>query len=276
MCEGNITMQECIDALKTMPNNKTPGTDGFPPEFYKYFIQDVGQYLLRRFQYSFDNRVLSIDQRSGIINLIPKKDKDPLYLDNWRPISILNTDYKIIAKCLALRLKKVLPEIISNDQTGFLPGRYIGENIRLVLDMIDFTNTTNLPGLMFLADFEKAFDKLEWSFLFQALEFFGFGDGFIAWVKTMYTEVKSCVLNNGHASEFFQLHRGLRQSCPFSPLLFLLCSEILAIWARDDANIQGIQVGNTDILISAYADDTTFFSERPEFFVSFNDHFRSL
>ena len=169
MCEGNITMQECIDALKTMPNNKTPGTDGFPPEFYKYFIQDVGQYLLRSFQYSFDNRVLSIDQRSGIINLIPKKDKDPLYLDNWRPISILNTDYKIIAKCLALRLKKVLPEIISNGQTGFLPGRYIGENIRLVLDMIDFTNTTNKPGLMFLADFEKAFDKLEWSFLFQAL-----------------------------------------------------------------------------------------------------------
>ena len=65
--------------------------------------------------------------------------------------------------------------------------------------MIDFANTTNIPGLMFLADFEEAFDKLEWSFLFQAREFFGFGDGFIAWVKTMYTEVKSCVLNNGHA-----------------------------------------------------------------------------
>ena len=132
---------------------------------HKHFIQDIGQFLIGSFQYSFDNGILSMDQRRGIINLIPKKDKDPLYLNNWRPISILNTDYKIIAKCLALRLKKVLPEIISNDQTGFLPGRYIGENIRLVLDMADYTNITNLPGLMLLADFEKAFDKLEWSFL---------------------------------------------------------------------------------------------------------------
>ena len=278
-CEGDITIDECIEALKTMPNNKTPGTDGFPPEFYKHFIQDIGQFLIGSFQYSFDNGILSMDQRRGIINLIPKKDKDPLYLNNWRPISILNTDYKIIAKCLALRLKKVLPEIISNDQTGFLPGRYIGENIRLVLDMIDYTNITNLPGLMLLADFEKAFDKLEWSFLFQTLESFGFGEDFIAWIKTMYMEVKSCVLNNGHASEFFQLHRGLRQGCPLSPLLFLLCSEILAIWARNDTNVQGIQIGNADIFISAYADDTTFFlKDQNSLFhlMSILDRFKSI
>ena len=101
-----------------------------------------------------------------------------------------------------------------------IPGRYIGENIRLVLDMIDFTNTTNLPGLIFLADFEKAFDKLEWDFLFQTLHFFGFGQDFITWIKVMYSDIKSCVLNNGHKSEFFSLHRGLRQGCPLSPLLF--------------------------------------------------------
>ena len=203
-----------------MPNNKTPGTDGFPTEFYTFFFQDFGQYLLSSFQHSFQNGRLSLDQRCGIINLIPKKDKDPLYLDNWRPISILNTDYKIIAKCLALRLKKVLQEIINSDQTGFLPGRYIGENIRLVLDMIDFTNTTNLPGLIFLADFEKAFDILEWDFLLQTLHFFGFGQDFITWIKVMYSDIKSCVLNNGHTSELFSLHRGLRQGCPLSPLLF--------------------------------------------------------
>ena len=259
ICEGPITLQECIDALKTMPNNKTPGTDGFPTEFYTFFFQDFGQYLLSSFQHSFQNGRLSLDQRCGVINLIPKKDKDPLYLDNWRPISILNTDYKIIAKCLALRLKKVLQEIINSDQTGFLPGRYIGENIRLVLDMIDFTNTTNLPGLIFLADFEKAFDKLEWDFLFQTLHFFGFGQDFITWIKVMYSDIKSCVLNNGHTSEFFSLHRGLRQGCPLSPLLFLVCSETLAIWVRNDINIKGIHVGNTEVLISAYADDTTFF-----------------
>ena len=132
LCEGPFSLQECSDAIKTMPNNKTPGTDGFPTEFYKCFIQDLGEYLIRSFQYSYHHGKLSVDQRRAIINLIPKKDKDPLHIGNWRPISILNTDYKIIAKCLALRLKKVLPDIINNDQTGFLPGRYIGENIRLV------------------------------------------------------------------------------------------------------------------------------------------------
>ena len=226
MCEGSFSLQECIDAIKTMPNNKTPGTDGFPTEFYKSFINELGEYLIRSFQYSYQYGKLSMDQRRAIINVIPKKDKDPLYIGNWRPISILNTDYKIIAKCLALRLKKVLPEIINNDQTGFLPGRYIGENIRLVLDMLEYTNTTNTPGLMFLADFEKAFDKLEWDFLFHTLKFFGFGQDFITWIKILYSDIMSCVLNNGHASEFFFLKRGLRQGCPLSPLLFLLCSEI--------------------------------------------------
>jgi len=259
LCEGPFSLQECSDAIKTMPNNKTPGTDGFPTEFYKCFIQDLGEYLIRSFQYSYHHGKLSVDQRRAIINLIPKKDKDPLHIGNWRPISILNTDYKIIAKCLALRLKKVLPDIINNDQTGFLPGRYIGENIRLVLDMLEYTNKTNTQGLMFLADFEKAFDKLEWDFLLQTLHFFGFGNDFITWIQILYSDIMSCVINNGHASEFFLLKRGLRQGCPLSPLLFLLCSEILAISVRNNIDIHGITVDNTEILINAYADDTTFF-----------------
>merc|ERR1712002_1373631 len=135
----------------------------------------------------------------------------------------------------------------------------IGENIRLVLDMIAYTNARNIPGLMLLADFEKAFDKLEWNFLFQTLRFFGFGDDFIKWIKVLYSDITSCVLNNGHASEFFLLERGLRQGCPLSPLLFLLGSEILAISVRNNVNIQGISVNNVEILINAYADDTTFF-----------------
>ena len=114
-CEGLITISECSDALKNMPNNKTPGTDGFPTEFYKFFYKDIRKNLLDSFNFSFNNGKLSTDQRRGIINLIPKPDKDPTYLKHWRPISLLNTDYKILAKCIASRMKNVLPGIIHND-----------------------------------------------------------------------------------------------------------------------------------------------------------------
>ena len=104
-------------------------------------------------------------------------------MKNWRPISLLNTDYKIITNCIALRLKRVLPSIIHSDQTGFLKGRYIGENIRLVLDVIEYVKDNDLSGMMFPIDFEKAFDKLEWSFIFKTLKQFNFGDDLIKWVK---------------------------------------------------------------------------------------------
>ena len=164
-CEGLITASECSNVLKSMSNNKTPGIDGLPTEFYKFFFKDIINNVLDCFNYSFRVGKLSSDQRRGIINLIPKPDKDPSFLKNWRPISLLNTDYKILTKCIATRMKKVLPGIIHSDQTGFLPGRYIGENIRLALDMIHYLDKKNNPGLMFLIDFQKAFDKIEWSTL---------------------------------------------------------------------------------------------------------------
>ena len=106
--EGLISLQECLDALKTLKNNKTPGTDGIPVEFYTFFFRDIGSVLVRCFNHSFQEEIISPDQRRAIINLIPKKDKDPLFLCNWRPISILNVDYKILAKCIALRVRLCL------------------------------------------------------------------------------------------------------------------------------------------------------------------------
>jgi hypothetical protein len=242
-----------------MSNNKTPGTDGFPVEFYKFFFNDISKNIVDSFNYSFRNGKLSPDQRRGIIKLIPKKDNDPTFLKNWRPISLLNTDYKILTKCIASRLRKVLPHIINSDQTGFLPGRYIGENIRLALDVIDNLNKNNLPGLMFMIDFQKAFDKLEWSFIFNTLNFFNFGPDLINWVNIFYTDISSCVMNNGHTSIFFNLGCGVRQGCPLSPLLYIVCGEILSLLIKNNHNIKGILIDDTEILVSAYADDTTLY-----------------
>ena len=139
LCEGLITQREALNALKDFSADKTPGTNGLPAEFLRYFWPELQSSIVSSFNYAFQNGSLSISQRRGIISLIPKKNKDKTILENLRPISLLNVDYKILTKILAKRLEKVLPKLINPDQTGFVKGRYIGENIRLIQDLMFYT-----------------------------------------------------------------------------------------------------------------------------------------
>ena len=131
-----------------------------------------------------------------IITLFPKKNKNQLILKNWRPISLLNTDYKILAKILANRLKHVLESIISCDQTGFITNRYIGENVRLFTDIIEYCKKNCVSGLALSIDFEKAFDYIEWNFLNVCLKAMGFKH---EWINVMYINISNCVSNNGYS-----------------------------------------------------------------------------
>ena len=259
LCEGLITEQECAEALKGMTNGKSPGCDGLTVEFYKVFWKDIKSLLVESLNYSYEKGELSVDQRRGIITLIPKKNKIQLLLKNWRPISLLNTDYKILTKSLAMRLHKVLPSIINLDQTGFLKGRYIGENIRTIADLIDYTSLRNKPGIILLLDFEKAFDTIKWSFIFKSLQLFNFGPQFIHWIRSIYSNIESTVINYGNTTGFFKLQRGIRQGCPISPYLFIMAVEVMANGIRRNNNIKGIKVGETEFKISQLADDTTIF-----------------
>ena len=159
------------------------------------------------------------------------------------------------------RLKSVLNKLISYNQTGFLKGRYIGTNIRLVLDMINYCNTNNINGSFILLDFEKAFDSLDRKFMDNVLLFFKFGYSFRRWVETFYSNACSCVINNGFHSDFFPVCRGVRQGCPLSPYIFILCTEILCLRIKQDASICGIYIDNNEIKISQYADDTILFTD---------------
>ena len=132
---------------------------------------------------------MSISQKRGIISLIPKKDKDKKFLKNWRPISLLNNKYKIITKALALRVKKVLPTIISPNQTGYLKGRCIGESIRIITDMMSFSKLKNIPGLAVFLDFEKAFNSIEWCYLQKCLEAFNFDTQLRQWITVLYNNI---------------------------------------------------------------------------------------
>ena len=257
VCEGDLTKKECLEALNDMEADKSPGTDGLPAEFYKFFWNDISDTLIKALNYGYEVGQLSVTQRRGVIKLLPKKDTIPHFIKNWRPISLLNCDYKIATKAIANRIKKVIPNVINQDQTGFIKGRFIGENIRLIDSLIKYSVDRNIPGLLLFLDFEKAFDTLEWHFIRKALQHFGFGQSLINWVNVFYSSAESCVLNNGWASNLFRLSRGVRQGCPLSPYLFIISAEVLANAIRENPSVKGITVNKTEIKLSQYADDTT-------------------
>ena len=152
-CEGEITESECINALKSMKNKKSPGTDGITVEFYKLFWNNVKEFYVNSINYSFQTGSLTELQKQSIITIIPKQNKDLTSLDSWRPIILLNVDYKIATKVIANRVKHVITKIIHNSQTGFIKGRYIGENIRLLFEIIDNAEEENKTGLIFFHRF---------------------------------------------------------------------------------------------------------------------------
>ena len=131
--DGRLTKEECHASLKEFSRGKSPGTDCLTAEFYLKFWELLGQELVDSFNYAFEIGKLSISQKRGIITLIPKKDKNKVFLDNWRPISLINTDYRIATKAIAARIAKVLPSLIHGPQTGYIKGRFIGP---LIADII--------------------------------------------------------------------------------------------------------------------------------------------
>ncbi|MCU7951730.1 MAG: reverse transcriptase family protein, partial [gamma proteobacterium symbiont of Bathyaustriella thionipta] len=255
--EGILTLEEISDTLKNMKNGKSPGLSGFSAEFFKVFWAQLGIFILRSLNYGYNIGELSITQKQGIITCIPKDNKPKIFLKNWRPLTLLDTVYKLASGAIANRIKTVLDLIINKDQTGFIKGRSIVENIRVIYDIMKFTDEQHIPGLLLLIDFEKAFDSLSWHFLYKALEHLNFGESIRKWVKVFYTNITSAVILSGHLSSFFNIERGCRQGDPLSPYLFVICAEFLATKIRKNKKIKGIHINNIEFKISQYADDTS-------------------
>ena len=184
-CENLITKEECEKAIKQMKANKALGLDGLSVEFYRVSWSEISDILVDSYREAFNSGKLSNSQNLSVLSLLYKKG-DRHLLKNYRPISLSNVNYKILTFVLANRLQHVISKIVSTDQTGYIKKRYIGTNIRKILDTIEYTDKTGQSGVLLQLDFEKAFDSVEWSFRFHTLDKFNFGPNFIKWITIIY------------------------------------------------------------------------------------------
>ena len=195
-------------------------------------------------------------QYERLTTLIPKPGKNTMYISNYTSITLLNCDYKIISKVINNRIYGLLPKLVSYNQSGFIRGRNIGDNIRLMFDIIDYSNRKKVPEAVLCIDLCEAFDSLKWWFIFEMLKLYGFGGKIINWIKTLYKKLKCRVSNNNYLSHFFDITKGVRQGNPLSPTIFVLCIEYLAAMLRQSKDYQGFKIENHCFKVSLFADDT--------------------
>ena len=264
--DADLQLQELTTALNGSNNEKSAGYDGLPYEFYKTFWPLLSADLFALATFTLHNgHPLPYSQRTSMITLLYKKN-DRASLDNWRPISLLCCDYKLISKAIANRLKTVLHMVLAPTQTCGVPGRTVFEPLFLIRDVLFYCDSKQINGYLLSLDQEKAFDKLNRDFLFKVLHKMNFGPHLIKWIHSLYTDNVGHVLVNGYTSPGFTISRGVKQGCPLSPLLFSLYIETLSLGFKSHPQIHGIPIpGRSNPLITQYADDTTLFlSERTQ------------
>ena len=258
-CEGPLSVAECFAALSGMARGKAPGIDGLPMEFYLKFWGVLGEELVEVLNFCHQAGFLAKSQRRGLITLT-FKNGDRLDPRNWRPITLLYVDYKIASRAIAGCLLKVIHFVVAEDQTCGVPGRFIGDSVSLLRDVAHFASTSGSSVAILSLDQEKAFDRVDWSFLRSTLVCMGFGPSFISWVDLFYAGVQSAVKVNGFVTPFFGLSSGVRQGCPLSPLLYVLYAEVLACNIRSNPVITGLSLLGSPTplpVLSQYADDTS-------------------
>lgn len=210
------------------------------------------------FEEAYESGTLPPTLRTALITLIPKPGKPPTERGSYRPISLMCCDTKILCKALARRLERYVPSLIPNDQNGFVLGRQAFHNIRRLLNIL-YEKYDAKDNAILSLDAEKAFDRIEWKYLMEVLARFGLGDSYLKWLRLLYTNPTAEILKNNQISQPFRLHRGTRQGCPLSPLLFLFAIEPLALAIRQHPRILGVKIKETEHKISLFADDVIIY-----------------
>ena len=257
--EKKIEKDEILHALKEMKSNKSPGSDGLTNTFYLKFFHLFGDVLCEIINLAYKNGELSESQKLSYITLICKDETRADEMKCYRPISLLNIDYKIISKIITIRLGNILPKIIGIDQTCSVKGRSIFDNLHLIRNVIDYVDQKNLGASFICLDQEKAFDRVSRSYMLDTLTAFGFNENFLKWIKLLYNDISSSVIVNNHISDTFPIKRGVRQGCSLSMPLYVICFEPFAHKIRNLDDIKGFKLpgSNSEVKLSLYADDST-------------------
>lgn len=261
--EEPFSLCEILEAISSFSNGKATGPDGFSVEFYKANANVIAPLMLRMINHSIEKKKFPDSLYEAHICVLKKKDRDVTEPSSYRPISLLNFDQKVIAKILATRLNKHVASLIHPDQTGFVPGRFSFFNSRRLLNILYNNQSKSSKAAVLSIDAEKAFDRIEYSYMFSVLDRFGFGENFKLLIKMLYSSPKSAIITNSDKSAFFPLQRGTRQGCCLSPLLFDLALEPLAIHLRNHSEIRGITCGHSEVKVSLYADDLLLYLDDP-------------
>uniref|UniRef100_A0A803TMV4 Reverse transcriptase domain-containing protein n=1 Tax=Anolis carolinensis TaxID=28377 RepID=A0A803TMV4_ANOCA len=259
-----ITEKEILKVIKSLNSNKTPGPDGFIAGFYKLNQPEVIAFLRKLMNQALQDKIIPESWKEATIIMIPKEGADLSDVRYYRPISLLNTDYKIFSKILANRLKEFLEGWIGEDQTGFLPARTIKDNVRIIIDALEFYEHHNQKEVGFLSvDAEKAFDNLNWTFfklLFQELDL---GIQIQNGINSIYENQWAKIQINGQETKKIVISKGTRQGCPLSPLIFIMALEILLKAINKDTNLLGTRIDKQDYKYLAFADDVICIIENP-------------
>uniref|UniRef100_A0AAQ6ABA7 Reverse transcriptase domain-containing protein n=1 Tax=Amphiprion ocellaris TaxID=80972 RepID=A0AAQ6ABA7_AMPOC len=259
-----ITIKEVNVAISKLKSGKSPGSDGYTGEWYKCLKSSLSTLLVRTFNWVLRTGETPPSWHEAVISVIPKENKDKQECGNYRPISVLNVDYKLFTSILARRLENILPDIINLDQTGFIQQRQTMDNIRRTLHIVDHATREKNCALIVGLDAEKAFDSVRWLFLYKIMDKFAFHSAFIKVIQSLYSKPTARIKVNGDLSDSFMLERGSRQGCPLSPLLFTLFIEPLGQLLRQSTQIKGITVAGIEHKVAMFADDVLVYLEEPE------------
>ncbi|MFY7935815.1 MAG: reverse transcriptase domain-containing protein [Flavobacterium sp.] len=249
----DFTIEEIEIAVNKLNNNSSPGPDGLPNEFYKKFSYFIIPIMSRIFNFMIKTKSKPDSFREGVTTLLPKKD-EPLNPSDFRPITMNNADSKIFSKLLVIRTKKILNLFIDEDQTG-LPNRNIQEAIKFIINSFHFLNDKLIKAILILLDFEKAYDNMDHSYMLKTLAFFGFNSKFISIIDKLILENNyTTLLINNSISKKIYFKNGVKQGCPFSPILFASTIELIAVKIRNTINLRSI-IGHKKQKL--YLDDIT-------------------